>query len=421
MHSNHELNLRFDPQYAANFEQLSMLSQEQQIQQQQMQQSSEWVNNNQEGLIGRKPTPGIDGLPSGINNVPAIQGTGFYNPSGIPSRKFLAERNLLLQGSGQPELMKQGFNNSAKMQESILSGANSIDELKFNLKNAPKKDRKTIEGADGYKYYTDNQQRVLPNVQAKQANETMLKVADPNSPTGVSYVPQSQANGQAAPQTGMKLAMGADGSIEFTQGGASADMQKPTINKIEEKQLDSNEMLGRLNSISRTFNGDYLSIGSKLENKWIALQDKMNLGTLDEADKEQLEGFTRFSQTALTNLNKTLNELSGAAVSPQEFERIAASLPKVGTGIFDGDSAIEFKSKLGGAIKDTKFALARYHYAKNNGLDPLQTGIQIGDMPSLINRRGTEIEKRIQSTQTGITEDRLEELVRQQLSTEFGI
>ena len=52
--------------------------------------------------------------------------------------------------------------------------------------------------------------------------------------------------------------------------------------------------------------------------------------------------------------------MSGVAVNPQEFSRAQAFLPNVGTGIFDGDSPTEFRTKVDDLEAFTLAAKWRY-------------------------------------------------------------
>ena len=120
-------------------------------------------------------------------------------------------------------------------------------------------------------------------------------------------------------------------------------------------------------------------------------------------------------------MSRLLNEVSGAAVSPDEYKRISATMPNSGTGTFDGDSPIEFKAKMDDVLGTVKNANMRYNYALANGLNPTSTGISLGDIPSLFEKRAILIEGEVSREMVGAAEEDIEAETRKRLSKEFGI
>ena len=152
---------------------------------------------------------------------------------------------------------------------------------------------------------------------------------------------------------------------------------------------------------------------------WSSLKDKV--GALDEGSKTGLAEFAKFRRSSISNMNLYLNELSGAAITVQEGVRLRQALPDPGTGLFDGDSPTVFKAKLDDAVKQGKLALVRYHYATARGLDPLASGIDLADVPALIERRGAELEAAARAADPALDEATLRLVVRDRLAREFGL
>lgn len=224
-----------------------------------------------------------------------------------------------------------------------------------------------------------------------------------------------RVGGVKAP-TGMSVEVGPDGEFRLVQG-PGAGMGKQAKNTIEDKQIDTTEMLARISSIKEAFRPEYQQFGTRLGMSWASLKDKF--GSLNPEDKAQLREYTTFRRRSFENLNRTLNELSGAAITPQEAERLKKMMPDPGEGVFDGDSPTEFKAKMDDVVRQTTLALARYRYAKAHGLD--QYGIALSEVPDLIDKRGMEIEQRLRAQNPNAPEEVITFEVRERLSREFGI
>ena len=108
--------------------------------------------------------------------------------------------------------------------------------------------------------------------------------------------------------------------------------------------------------------------------------------------------------------------MTGSAMGVQEADRIIATLPNAGTGIFDGDSPTQFQAKLDNAIQQTKYALARKNYSLLKGLK--WENINLDDVPKIVNQRGKEIEKQYKLDPK---DPATKKTVERQLAAEFGI
>ena len=181
--------------------------------------------------------------------------------------------------------------------------------------------------------------------------------------------------------------------------------------------MTSAEAIGRLNSIYETYNPSYLNIPFRAKQEWAGLKGKFQ--QLDPKDKQTLTGYSTFKQNALQNLNKTIKDLTGAAMGVQEADRIIASMPNAGTTVFGGDSPDEFEAKLENVVKQTKYALARQNYALKQGIkEKAWEKISLSDMPSIVNKRSEEIAKAYKLDPKKPAD---KETIKRQLAAEFGI
>jgi hypothetical protein len=214
--------------------------------------------------------------------------------------------------------------------------------------------------------------------------------------------PQLQAAGKAkAPQVNV-----------FT-----GDLSKTTAGEVEKGVLSSAEAMSRLNSIYGTYRPEYLNVPFRAKQEWTNLAGKFK--DVSPKDKQILTGYYEFKQNALQNLNKTIKDLTGAAMGVQEADRIIASLPNAGSTVFGGDSPVEFEAKLNNAVQQTKYALARQTYALKSGIKKdAWEKIPLSDMPSIVNKRAEEIGK---AYKLDPNKEADKQTIKRQLAAEFGI
>jgi len=104
-----------------------------------------------------------------------------------------------------------------------------------------------------------------------------------------------------------------------------------------------------------------------------------------------------------------------------EYKRISKTMPNAGTDMFDGDSPIEFKAKMDDVLKDVQNANMRYNYALANGLNPMETNIEIDAMPDVFEERAILIEGEVSREMRGASDADIEAETRKRLKAEFGI
>lgn len=150
----------------------------------------------------------------------------------------------------------------------------------------------------------------------------------------------------------------------------NANAAKPTnavASEAQRKVLDANGTLARLSEIRDLYRPEYQQVGTQLRAIGMEWSEKLG-GDLNPEDKERLDAYTEYRAAAYDHMSTILNQLSGAAISPAEAERLLKSLPDPGTGIGGGDSPTKFQSKLDRAEKTARMALARYSYALSQGI-----------------------------------------------------
>ena len=228
--------------------------------------------------------------------------------------------------------------------------------------------------------------------------------------------------------------------ITMTKGLPAEDMGISTRNLLEQKIVQTTEAIGRLSEIEETFRPEYLEAPTRLATEWSSLQAKLGRGeTLTTEKQEELSNITAFRQDAFTNLNKTLNELSGAAVNQHEYERLLNQLPDPGKsgvfGVLTGDDPIEFKRKLDESMHTMKLANSRLMYMRKNGIAPSTdtagnavgffdadgSQISLDDMPAIIDNRGEELYSQYKLQFPDLSDAEITAMTGSAIKREFGL
>lgn len=260
----------------------------------------------------------------------------------------------------------------------------------------------TQSAVPGIQFVNDGQRGALPP-QSQQSGVQPWSGMDPRKAMGLAMIP---GMGDAA-----KIAAEA-----YNQNRLGKEGQ----NKIDEKSINASEQQARLASIRSLFRPEFQQFETKAKMTFKALSEKFKTGgvTLNEADEKMLTDYTTFRAEAFDNLNQYVKEITGAAMTNAEAERIMKAIPNPGDNWWDGDSPTQFKAKLDGAVRKTQLALARMEYAKREGKS--WQAIPLTNMPKIIDERGNQIER--EARRQGIKdESEINGMVRQRLRAEFGI
>jgi len=267
----------------------------------------------------------------------------------------------------------------------------------------------------------DQQDQLRYYALKRTGTEPLVEVFDPG--TGqVTYAPRAEAAGKMPPpDKGMRISYDEEGrpivETGVTAGGGM--LQKPTATEIEKEMLADTASMQRLQSIEQSWRPEYNEILPRAGMRWAEIKDKF--GQLGTGEQQALQDFAAARQDSIANLNRTIKEITGAAMSIPEAERITKEMPNPGTAIFDGDAPTVFKSKLDNAIKKIRLSYARKAYIRTKGFPPTPDfgGISLEQMPQIIDQRGAELESQLASQ--GLPPDQVMQQVAQQLKAEFGL
>jgi hypothetical protein len=196
-------------------------------------------------------------------------------------------------------------------------------------------------------------------------------------------------------------------------------MTGPTRNLVQKNMLNTASLRGQVSDISRQFKPEFQQSGTRIGMQWTALKDKFGKGEVTPEDKQSLSDFTQYRASAAQMFSNVLKEMSGVAVNPTEFKRAETYLPNPGTGVFDGDSPTELEAKTTRLKEFTDKAIAKYHYINTRGFTV--DDVDIDQMPSIMNRRGAELEQEIKAQMPNAAAEEVKGMVKEQLASEFEL
>ena len=255
-----------------------------------------------------------------------------------------------------------------------------------------------------------------------------IKIGDPNSPTGTTYVnPQDAINQPGPPGSGLDIQFGPDGKpTSITTGskgggkGGAGGLTRPVQTAIQKDMRKAADGLARLQNIGKGFKPEFLTVGIRFDAAKIAGLERLGVD-VPASDQKLLTEFSAWKRHALDNINIGINDITGAAMGVDEAKRIRAAMPDPGEGIFDGDSPTQFKAKYDATVRGFRMASYRYNYSMQNGLDPKNSGITLEGMEKVMRDRQAEIESEARAQNPQIAEDDLKSLMQRRLTAEFGV
>lgn len=254
----------------------------------------------------------------------------------------------------------------------------------------------------------------------REEDRNLVSVYDPKSPTGTRMVPRAEASGQpGAPTSGLKLKTNPDGSVELVQGAGAGlpepnSIAKPVQGDIDAALLNTSQRMDRIGLVMAQFDPKFLELPTQIGNWAKAGAEKIGI-PLSEQSKAALTSYTQFRSDAANELTQTLKAMSGAAVTPQEAERLLKAI-----GDVDNDSPTQFKAKMDATVRSLSLAKARLNHIKANGIgEKGLTEIPLSSMQSIINKRGDELARQYQEQGKPPAEAKV--LVQRQLRQEYGI
>jgi hypothetical protein len=322
---------------------------------------------------------------------------------------------------------------SAKVQEretaggiAAIASGNSREAYKAvqDSKVHPLLDTVTYDELTGYAMQTEKGSALIKQGKAddlaKFEKEQKIEAARLAERAQTEVERNNRANNEK--KAGGMTVYGPDGNPILTTGTAGENaLSKDQAKKMDTKIYDAKESMARFQSIQSAYKPELLQLPARLSSRWTEFKD--DLGSIGKAigldvsqeEKNLLVERSRLLRRTSSNLSLYIKDLSGAAVSVEEAERLQAALPN------EDDSPIVFESKLQDAMDAVQSSLWRANYAKHKGLHPLASGYLLEDMDSIIQNEGQRLEIEIRKSAKDYSDEQVDEEVSRRMKTIFGM
>lgn len=146
-------------------------------------------------------------------------------------------------------------------------------------------------------------------------------------------------------------------------GAAKSTLRPATVTALETDIRTAKAGLDRIKSVSETYDDRFLQRQTQLQIGLATQQDKIGMAT--EGQKKLLEDYTAFKVSTLDNLNRYIKEITGAAMSVQEAERITKSMPNMDM------SPTEFKKAMSTVVSQLEDQVERAERMIAQGISPV--------------------------------------------------
>jgi len=188
------------------------------------------------------------------------------------------------------------------------------------------------------------------------------------------------------------------------------------ITDIQKELKDLRKTADELISIEEGYSRDLQTFGSRIRNVWLGAKASVTGGELSSEDEAFRRRFIGNRTRTLNSLSFTLNRLSGAAVSPQEFERIKQTRPA------DTDDPDEFRFKLETAIGLTMFSIARMHAWEMTGNTAKEAfTMRREDVRGIMRDKMQQLHNAYLNAYPDATEEKILESVARDIAKAFGV
>jgi len=205
-------------------------------------------------------------------------------------------------------------------------------------------------------------------------------------------------------------------------------LDAPMTRSMQEDIVGAQDSIAQLERLQALYDPRYQTLTGKLGQWGSSGASRLGMDLSPET-RADLDQFRRYQSTALSFANDYIKKVTGAQMSETEAERILATLPNAGSGIFDwGDDPVTFEAKLNEALGRLRSVVARRMFYLNQGVsDPRELEklmpAYAPDFPErmreVITKRGMQIESSLRKQ--GLSDTEIKQRTRAQLRQEFGL
>ena len=199
------------------------------------------------------------------------------------------------------------------------------------------------------------------------------------------------------------------------------DLGKHTTDKMNEKQFNAIEQVSRLNTVADAFDPKFLTLGETVKQAKLSWQEYLT-GSIPPESEADRSKYVTFQQSTLNNLNKYIQEMTGAAMSDGEAARLKAAMPNMNM------DPTQFKTALNNVRSQSLLAIARYNYLRDTQFKgkawdakEVENHTSIDGMRKIIHDRRDQLLKDIRSEYPKANEADVQNAVKARIGRQFGI
>lgn len=190
-----------------------------------------------------------------------------------------------------------------------------------------------------------------------------------------------------------------------------------TDRRLAGQELDYRTALGRLESIDQQLaeNPELLegmTFSGNLRRQGLAFWERLGFDLSDDSE-EYLSDQTSFRQSILRNINRTIQEVTGAQMGEQEARRIRAEMPDVTA------SPTEFRTQLSNAMNMIRMDAARVQVWRMGGGEGEASSVTDADVMQALRDRGASAYQ--EALQQGLSTSEARLQAARMLREEFGL
>jgi len=190
-----------------------------------------------------------------------------------------------------------------------------------------------------------------------------------------------------------------------------------TDRRLAGQELDYRTALGRLESIDQQLaeNPELLegmTFSGNLRRQGLAFWERLGFDLSDDSE-EYLSDQTAFRQSILRNINRTIQEVTGAQMGEQEARRIRAEMPDVTA------SPTEFRTQLSNAMNMIRMDAARVQVWRMGGSEGEASSVTDADVMQALRERGASAYQ--EALQQGLSTSEARLQAARMLREEFGL
>jgi len=202
-------------------------------------------------------------------------------------------------------------------------------------------------------------------------------------------------------------------------GGLAPEFQgitPTTATEIQKNAIAFNEARAEMETILEGYEPGLLDLNSRVKAAAIKGRAFLSGDFVSEEDREFATKFIVNRQNSVTAMSRMLNRLSGAAISPQEAERLKQLLP-------DPDkSGLEFEARLNNVINETNFSIAQVNAWQMMGGGFMQaTNISRSDVRDMVRGKLAQVLDALTNDNPGVDPEVIAQKAIDITEKEFGI